>query len=138
GHFSRKVYLFCDEFTNYNVTEIGITTIMLLNAVGYEVLIPEHVESVRTHLAKGFLKEAKALEEQNVQQLKNLVTADTPLIGVEPSAIITFRDEYLNLVDHRLRNEAEHIAKYSFMVDEFIALEIDRGHIHPDQFTNET
>src|SRR5690606_16479397 len=68
----------------------------------------------------------------------NLVTADTPLIGVEPSAIITFRDEYLSLVDHSLRKEAEHIAKYSFMIDEFIALEIDRGHIHPNQFTKET
>lgn len=138
GHFSRKVYLFCDEFTNYNDTEIGISTIKLLNALGYEVMIPEHVESGRSYLSKGFLKEAKALAEQNVQHLKNLVTADTPLIGVEPSAIITFRDEYLSLVDHSLRKEAEHIAKHSFMVDEFVALEIDRGHIHPNQFTNET
>src|SRR5690606_12156936 len=121
---SRKVYLFCDEFTNYNDTEIGITTITLLNALGYEVMIPEHVESGRSYLSKGFLKEAKTLAEQNVQHLKNLVTADTPLIGVEPSAIITFRDEYLSLVDHSLRKEAEHIAKYSFMIDEFIALEI--------------
>src|SRR5690606_41473422 len=110
----------------------------LLNALGYEVMVPENVESGSSYLSKGFLKDAKALAEQNVQHLKNLVTADTPLIGVEPSAIITFRDEYLNLVDHRLRNEAEHIAKYSFMVDEFIALEIDRGHILTDQFTHES
>src|SRR5690606_19034849 len=101
-------------------------------------MIPEHVESGRSYLSKGFLKEAKALAEQNVQHLKNLVTADTPLIGVEPSAIITFRDEYVSLGDHRLRKEAEHIPQYSFMVDEFVALEIDREHIHPNQFTNET
>src|SRR5690606_17653387 len=95
----RKVYLFSDEFTEYNDTAIGITAYKLLDALGYEVIVPKHVESGRTYLSKGFVKEAKKIAEQNVALLKDLVSEETPLLGIEPSAIITFRDEYIDLVD---------------------------------------
>src|SRR6185436_9499334 len=51
----RRVYLFCDEFTNYNDTEIGIKSIQLLEKLGYEVIIPEHIESGRAWLSKGLV-----------------------------------------------------------------------------------
>ncbi|WP_306429328.1 hypothetical protein [Sphingobacterium sp. E70] len=57
----RRVYLFSDEFTEYNDAEIGITAYKLLTALGYEVIIPKHVQSGRTYLSKGFVKEAKRL-----------------------------------------------------------------------------
>src|SRR5690606_25807936 len=102
----RKVYLFSDEFTEYNDTAIGITAYKLLTALGYEVVIPKHIESGRTYLSKGFVKKAKTIAEKNVTFLKDLITENTPLLGIEPSAIITFRDEYVELVDPPLREAA--------------------------------
>ncbi|MVZ67115.1 FAD-binding protein [Sphingobacterium sp. DK4209] len=131
----RKVYLFSDEFTEYNDTEIGITAYKLLTALGYEVVVPKHLESGRTFLSKGFVKKAKALANKNVSMLANLISADTPLLGIEPSAIITFRDEYVDLVDPDCRAAAESLAKNALMVDEFLVQEIKAGRIHPEQFT---
>ena len=136
GVLDKKVYLFCDEFTNYNDTEIGMTTVKLLNALGYEVLMPAHAESGRTYLSKGFVKEAQQLANQNVRALREYISAETPLIGIEPSAIITFRDEYLALVDQELATDAQHIASHTFMVDEFIVHEMNKGNIVKEQFTH--
>jgi len=136
-HFrsQRKVYLFCDEFTNFNDVEIGKKAILLLEKLGYEVLIPEHTESGRTYLSKGLVKEAKKIAIQNVEMLKDLISDDTPLIGIEPSAILTFRDEYLDLVTADLQIEAQKLAKNALQFDEFIAREIDAKRVNSSQFT---
>ncbi|MNZ05757.1 Anaerobic glycerol-3-phosphate dehydrogenase subunit C [compost metagenome] len=131
----RRVYLFSDEFTEYNDAEIGITAYKLLTALGYEVIIPKHVQSGRTYLSKGFVKEAKKIANQNINFLKGLITDETPLLGIEPSGIITFRDEYLSLVDENLRTDAQLVAKNALMIDEFLLAEIEAGRIHQEQFT---
>ncbi|HVW62756.1 MAG TPA: FAD-linked oxidase C-terminal domain-containing protein, partial [Puia sp.] len=133
-----RVYLFCDEFTNYNDTDIGIKAILLLERLGYEVVIPEHGESGRAWLSKGLLRQAKKIAASNVSQLSHLITAETPLIGIEPSAILTFRDEYPDLADDSWLEAAQKLAANSFFIDDFLAREIDKGNIRPDQFTRDT
>lgn len=133
----RKVYLFCDEFTNYNDVEIGMTTVKLLEKLGYEVIIPEHLESGRTYLSKGLLREAKALANKNVALLADIVNADSPLLGVEPSALLTFRDEYPELVDANLVQKAKHLAQNSFLVEEFLLNEFEAEKIKASQFTSD-
>jgi FAD/FMN-containing dehydrogenase/Fe-S oxidoreductase len=133
----RKVYLFCDEFTNYNDTEIGIKAIQLLEKLGYEVIIPEHLESGRTYLSKGLLRDAQKIVRRNVELLKGMITAQTPLLGVEPSAILTFRDEYLDLVGPDQLDDARQIAEHTFLFDEFFARESDMGRISKEVFTKE-
>lgn len=133
----RKVYLFCDEFTNYNDTDIGITAIKLLEAVGYEVIIPEHVDSGRTYLSKGFVKKAKQLAKKNVLLLHGVVSADIPLVGIEPSAILTFRDEYIDLADPEWKNETLALSRNSLLIDEFLDRERLAGRIREDMFTAE-
>ncbi|WP_428667534.1 FAD-binding and (Fe-S)-binding domain-containing protein [Runella sp.] len=133
----RRVYLFCDEFTNYNDVEVGQKAIQLLEKLGYEVIIPKHVESGRTYLSKGLVKEAKKIAIQNVEMLKDLISAETPLIGIEPSAILTFRDEYLDLVPKELQEAAQKLAQNALQFEEFIAREMDAKRIHRQQFTNE-
>jgi len=135
--FNRKVYLFCDEFTNYNDTAIGIKAILLLEKLGYEVIIPEHIESGRAWLSKGLIREAKKIANKNIALLHPLITADTPLIGIEPSAILTFRDEYIDLADDEHLTTARQLAKNVFLIDEFIASEIEKGNINAAQFTKE-
>jgi FAD/FMN-containing dehydrogenase/Fe-S oxidoreductase len=132
-----KVYLFCDEFTNYSDTETGIKAILLLEKLGYEVIIPEHVESGRTWLSKGLLRKAKKIANKNVALLHEKVTADTPLIGIEPSAILTFRDEYIDLADDEQLERSKQLSQHVFTFEEFIAREIAKGSIRKEQFTND-
>ncbi len=130
----RKVYLFSDEFTEYNDTAIGITAYKLLTALGYEVIVPQHVESGRTYLSKGFVKKAKEIANKNVTMLHPLVSEETPLLGIEPSAIVTFRDEYLDLVDEINRIKAVELARHALMIDEFLVREMEAGYISETQF----
>lgn len=131
----RKVYLFCDEFTDYNDVEIGKAAYKLLTALGYNVLLANHSESGRTYLSKGLLRKAKVLANRNVSALRSLITAETPLIGIEPSAIITFRDEYPDLVDEELLEDSRMLGKNTFLIDEFLASEMAAGHITTLQFS---
>lgn len=131
------VYLFCDEFTNYNDTEIGIKVILLLEQLGYEVIIPKHEESGRAWLSKGLIRAAKKIANKNIQLLSPLITDQTPLIGIEPSAILTFRDEYIDLADDHQFEAARQLSKNVFLIDEFIAAEIEKGNITKEQFTQQ-
>ena len=133
----KIVYLFCDEFTNYNDTEIGIKAIQLLEKLGYEVIIPEHIESGRAWLSKGLIRKGKEIANKNIALLHPLITAETPLIGIEPSAILTFRDEYPDLASDELLEKAKALSKNVFLIDEFIAAEIEKGNISKEQFTKE-
>ncbi len=134
---TRKVYLFCDEFTNYNDAHIGVTAILLLERLGYEVIIPQHEESGRTWLSKGLLRQAQKIVNRNIELLHDVVSKETPLIGIEPSAILTFRDEYPDLATEENLADAQRLAKNVFFIDEFIAREIKKGNISSESFVSE-
>ncbi len=131
----RRVCLFADEFTNYMEVEIGIAFIQLMRKFGYEVTIPNHVDSGRVDISKGLLKKAKSLANRNVTLLKDIVSDEVPLVGLEPSCILSFRDEYPDLVDTELKEAANTLAKRTLLFDEFIVREYKKGHITSDQFT---
>jgi FAD/FMN-containing dehydrogenase/Fe-S oxidoreductase len=130
-----RVLLFADEFTNYHDAEIGIQTVKLLNRLGYAVILPDHVDSGRAQLSKGLVRAAQRLAATNVERLAPLVSAESPLIGVEPSAILGFRDEYPDLVPARLKAAARALAGHALLFEEFIAREAEAGRISPDAFT---
>ena len=131
----KQVYVFCDEFTNYNDAAIGIKAVQLLTALNYEVIIPKHEESGRTWLSKGLVRKAKKIANKNIELLAHLVSAKTPIIGLEPSAILTFRDEYPDLATDENVLAAQNLAVNSYFIDEFLAKEIELGNIKTDQFT---
>lgn len=130
----RKVYFFLDEFTRYNEPELAEKFISLLEKLGYQVIIPKQVESGRAAISKGCLKLAKKFALKNVSLLKDIVTADAPLIGIDPSCILTFRDEYPNLVPPEIRSAAQALAKNCLLYDEFIMREVEAGRISSEQF----
>lgn len=117
---TKSVYLFADEFTNYNDTGIGIKAIKILNKLGYKVIIPDHGESGRTYLSKGLVKKAQEIANYNVSKLAMKVSEQSPLIGIEPSAILSFRDEYPDLVYPELKKSAYELAANVLLFDEFI------------------
>ncbi|MFC2102408.1 FAD-binding and (Fe-S)-binding domain-containing protein [Bacteroidota bacterium] len=131
-----SLYLFVDEFTNYNDVEVGISFVNLLHSLGYEVRVISHPESGRTFLSKGLLHKAKRLAQKNVQLFSALVSADTPLVGIEPSAILSFRDEYPDLVGAELKEASKSLASYCLLYDEFLEKEMKTGRINSGQFTS--
>ena len=129
------VYFFCDEFTNYNDAEIGKTAIQLLDRLGYEVKWADHAESGRAYLSKGLLDEARALAEKNVKLFSPLLSEDTPLVGIEPSSLLTFRDEYPDLLRGEWQQKAKALAPHCLTIEEMLAKALEAGHLNPDLFT---
>ncbi len=135
NNYIRSIYLFNDEFTNFLDTDIGVDTIELLNALNYKVILVDHFESGRAFLSKGLLEHAKEFANKNVAVFKNLISEGTPLIGIEPSAILTFKDEYLRLANDK--ESAKQIANNTFLIEEFISNEIAVGNIKSSQFNSD-
>src|SRR5690606_14771028 len=132
---SRKtVYFFFDEFTNYQEVEIGKLAILLLERLGYPVLHVPHANSGRALFSKGFLREAKKLANQNVQTFSELLGEEALLVAVEPSTILSFRDEYVDLVDEQLIDKAKHVARYALTIEEFLHQEMQFGRIQKEAF----
>jgi len=130
-----KVYLFADEFTNFNESEIGIKAILLLQKLGYQVVIPKHLESGRTYISKGLIRKAKKIANKNILYLKDIIDENNSLIGIEPSAILSFRDEYIDLADKNLKSASKKIASNAMLFDEFFVKEADKGKISKSMFT---
>lgn len=148
-----KVYLFADEFTNYQEAELGLHFAQLITALGYEVEVPKHVESGRAAISKGCLHLAAKYAKRNVQLLSPIISDETPLVGIEPSCILSFRDEYPRLVgsgecreerleirEERLKRrvESEKLAKNCLLYDEWIMREVAKGNISSADFADLT
>ena len=115
-----KIVYFHDTFTEYNYPKIGIAAVQLLEAAGFDVLIEERrVCCGRPMLSKGLLKDAKQAALRNVELLSDYARQGYPIIGTEPSCILTLRDEYPDLLPGN--EDALLLAQNSFMIDEFLA-----------------
>ncbi len=130
----RSLYLFCDEFTNYQESEIGIKAVQLLSKLGYEVKLIDHTGSGRAQISKGFLKVAKKMANQNIEIFAELVDSNTPLVGLEPSAILSFRDEYIRLAENK--EKAIHLKQHVFLLEEFLFQEYQNGNISSKDFSS--
>jgi Fe-S oxidoreductase len=132
-----RVFLFCDEFTDTLDAPVGIKAVELLERLGYEVSIPDHVASGRPQISKGLLREARGLAIENVRRLDPVITDEAPLLGIEPSAILGFRDEVPDLVPRDMIPAARRLAGRALLIDEFLAREAAAGRIGPEAFTDE-
>ena len=132
--FKKRVLLFPDEFTNYNDAHIGIKAVELLNSLGYEVIIPNVFESGRTYISKGMVRTAKKIVNKNIEILSKLVADDCPLIGIEPSAILSFRDEYPDLSTTENLCYASYLSRNTFLFEEFFVKEVEKGNIKKESF----
>ena len=136
---SRKgvLYLFCDEFTNLNESAIGVKAIKLLNALGFDVRFVDHPESGRAAISKGLLDYAQKIAEKQVDIFSSLIHKDCPLVGLEPSAILSFKDEYPRLVPREKKEIAEKIADEVYTIESFLMMALKEGKISERDFTEE-
>ncbi len=130
----KEVVLYIDEFTQYMDVAIGKDAIDLLVGLGYSPKL-YFGESGRSFISKGFLAQAQKYANRNVEALKGYLEEQLPIVGIEPSAILSFRDEYVRMVKDQ--TTAKKLADGSFILEEFLADEIKKGIITAEQFTQE-
>ncbi len=131
---SGEVCLFVDEFTNHNDFHAGIATARLLTGLGYRIIVTGNAASARTYISKGFLRKARKLIIKNIETFAPLVSAERPLVGIEPSAILGFRDEFPDLAGDGHREQALKLADETFTLEEFIVREFQAGRISRESF----
>jgi Fe-S oxidoreductase len=120
-----KVVYFHDTFTTYNYPKIGLGAVKLLEAAGFEVIIEQRRACCgRPMLSKGLVEAARKSARRNVSVLADYARQGIPIVGTEPSCILTLRDEYRDLLPGDADMEA--VASQTYMFDEFLAkLEAD-------------
>ena len=131
-----ELYLFVDEFSEYYDADIAQDAYVLLKRLGYKVNLVDSKESGRAFYSKGLLNEAKEIANANVEVYKDKVSEQIPLVGIEPSAIVMFKDEYARLADDL--DAAKKVAENSLTFDEFISKEYKKGKIKASSFTKKS
>ena len=119
-----KVILFHDTFLNYNHPEIGMAATFLLDAAGYEVRLADRVCCGRPMISKGLPEAARKNAVHNVRELHHWVTEGYSVVGCEPSCLLTFREEYRDLLTG---DQVDQVAEASFLLEEFIDMEMKAG-----------
>ena len=111
------VILFNDTYMTYNYPELGRAAVRVLEAAGFEVTLADKKCCGRPFISKGLVERARENAAYNVDHLFRYADQGVPIVGVEPSCILTFRDEYPDLLDDP---RAERLAKGTFLIEEFL------------------
>ncbi|MCY4594291.1 MAG: anaerobic glycerol-3-phosphate dehydrogenase subunit C [Bryobacterales bacterium] len=111
------VVLLDDCFLNYNYPQVGRAAVEILEAAGFEVRLADKRCCGRPMLSKGLLGDARSAAEHNIREFGRHAAAGTPIVGCEPSCLLTLRDEYIDLVPGEA---AKTVAEHALMLDEFL------------------
>ncbi|MFQ5589765.1 MAG: FAD-binding and (Fe-S)-binding domain-containing protein [Phycisphaerae bacterium] len=117
GGARGPVVYFVDCWTNYFVPQVGIGAVTLLERAGFDVKCPQMDCCGRPLISKGLLGEAKLLARLSVGKLARYAWEGLPIIGTEPSCILTFVDEYVRLVPGPAANV---VAGRAMMIETFL------------------
>ncbi len=125
----NKVVLFHDTYMNYNEPQIGIATVKLLETAGYEVILPDKKCCGKPMISKGMLEKAIKNAQYNIEHLAEYAKQGYPIVGCEPSCILTIRDDYPDLVDDE---RAKLVAEHCYMIEEFLLMLHEKGELNLD------
>lgn len=113
------VILWPDTFNNYLKPETAIAAVEVLEAAGYQVIVPQQTLCCGRPLYDyGFLDQAKHLLRQTLDALGPQIEAGIPVVGLEPSCAAVFRDELKNLFPHD--ENAKRLSQQTFLLSEFL------------------
>jgi FAD/FMN-containing dehydrogenase/Fe-S oxidoreductase len=125
-----KVALFVDTFNNYHQPQVLISALEILEAAGFDVLLPQPFCCGRPSISKGLIDKAKKSAQGAVNALQDFAAKNIPIIGLEPSCLLTMREENLSFFPND--NNVKRIAANSYLFEEFIALLIEKGELKLD------
>ncbi len=121
-----EVVLFHDTFNTFNTPSVAMDATRILEQGGFRVVLPQKDCCGRPLISKGMLQEAKGYASRNVERLLAYAKKGIPIVGLEPSCLLTLRDEYPDL----LRSEAaRQVASQSFLLEEFLLREREAGRL---------
>lgn len=121
----NRVLLVIDLFTNYHEPEVGKSAVEVIEKMGYEVIVPSINQLGRVQLSKGMLDEFKEIADSIIEGFYPFITRNIPIVGLEPSEILTLRDEFLDIVDEDQLSKAKVISSRAFTFEEFVILHQD-------------
>ena len=124
---NKKVVLFNDTFNTFNYPHVSIAATEVLEAAGFEVILPGHWCCGRPMISKGLVDKARAAAVDCIEKLSPFAEQGIPIVGLEPSCLLTLRDELLMLVPDDPRGPV--IAKNAFLFEEFIAKLAEAGEL---------
>ena len=122
---SKQVLLLVDIFTNYHEPQIAVSAFRLLRSLGYHVIVPGIWPTGRPQISKGLLDDAREICRENIQRFTPFTEMDMPIVGLEPSEVLTLRDEYRDLCDKSDLDLVNEIAENAFLLEEFLLSELD-------------
>jgi Fe-S oxidoreductase len=108
----------------YNVPSIGQAAVQLLEAAGYRVVLVDRKCCGRPMISKGMLELAREHARHNVAQLAPYAARGVAIVGLEPSCLLTLRDEYVDLLR---TDEARAVAGQSALLEQFLLREREHG-----------
>ena len=121
-----RAVLFPDTFTNYNHPELGRAAVKVIEALGYQVIVPKVKCCGRPMLSKGMMDKARANARYNVETVYEYVESGAPLVGIEPSCVLSFADEYADMTGVDAR-KAKAVAESTMLIERFVEYAIERG-----------
>jgi len=130
-----QVVLFHDPFTNFSYPEVPIAATEFLEAAGYDVLVPGYLNDGRPYISKGLVDKARSAAQKTVDTLAPFAAQELPIVGLEPSSLLSLRDEYLHLLPGD--PTVDKIASLAFTFEEFVANESATGSLQV-KFTTES
>ncbi len=149
---AERVYLFLDEYTNVFDSHVCAQSYELLRRLGYAVSVLPLQNSGRSFISAGFLKQAQQLAQRNLQTLRQFLQAEGVLnstatakpdlsehfsiVGIEPSALLTWRDEQLTLLRGKQQQLATALANRTVLLEEFIFRQLKQGALSSHDFPN--
>ena len=119
----NQVVLYLDTWSRHHYPHIAAAAYEVLSAAGFDVIVPKYVCCGRTYISKGLLNEARESADAVIENLSEFVMQGIPVVGLEPSCILSFRDEYPSLSTHSHRHS---LVKLAFTFEEFVANNVER------------
>lgn len=133
GNDGLNVVLLIDIFTNYHEPEIGKDALKVLEAAGYSVRATKALDVGRTRISKGLLDGLQTRVHSVIDYLYPLAERGDAIVGLEPSEVLTLRDEYLDLCGDEYLDKAKKIADQAYLFEEFLGTTADE---QPEEFMN--
>jgi Fe-S oxidoreductase len=128
---SQRVVLFNDTFSTYNYPHIAISATEVLEAAGFEIMLPGHKCCGRPMISKGLVNKARRAATDTIDRLYPLAKQGLPIVGLEPSCLLSMRDDYLYLLPND-RNRVKLVAEHCYTFEEFIAKLSEEGRLTLD------
>lgn len=123
-----RVVLFNDTWNTYNYPQVSIAATEVLEAAGFEVVLPGHKCCGRPMMSKGLFHQARRAARETLDRLAPLAEQGLPIIGLEPSCLLSMRDEYFSLLPGDARVKL--VADQCVMFEEFIARLAQEGRLN--------